>query len=426
MPPSCLAQPAAGQQFITENHAEPVGGDAGGDLRAVRAGCGALAEYLNQIVDHRSRQGLRYQLGFLLAVVVAATACAGHDEVAAQAQWAADALPWVLRALGAKPDPLTGTVTAPSEATLRRALAKVNTADLQRLSTQWTQALGASASDGHSARLPAVAIDGKSVRGAAAGGHARPHLLSAATHDGAIVIAQRQIPNKGSEIGELKALVAELDLAGKVVTVDALHTQRTTAQHLVSVKGADYIMTIKANQPRLLAAAQQATSGPATDFLEHTEHDRGHGRTEQRILRTVTVTPQTGIDFPHPAQAFRVIRYIGDLHGQRRTKEVAYCLTSLTPARADGPDLGELLRGHWGAIENRTHWVRDTTFNEDASTPRTGTAPQAMSIIRNTIIAAFRLTGWTNLKQARRHFAHGIHRCVDLITRSLKTVKLQT
>jgi len=70
--------------------------------------------------------------------------------------------------------------------------------------------------------------------------------------------------------------------------------------------------------------------------------------------------------------------------------------------------------------------VRDTTFNEDASTLRTGTAPQAMAIIRNTLIAAFRLTGWTNLKQARRHFSHAAHRCADLITKPLKTVTLQT
>ena len=63
----------------------------------------------------RGRAGWRYELGFLLGVVVAVTACAGHDEVAAQAQWAADAPGWVLTALGAKPDPLTGTVSAPSE-----------------------------------------------------------------------------------------------------------------------------------------------------------------------------------------------------------------------------------------------------------------------------------------------------------------------
>ncbi|MGH3833611.1 MAG: ISAs1 family transposase, partial [Pseudonocardiaceae bacterium] len=230
MPSSCLVPPAAGQRRAIENRVEHTIEDAGAEA-TVRAEYGALGEYLGQVVDHRSRQGLRYELGFLLAVVVAATACAGHDEVTAQAQWAADAPASVLRALGAKPDPLTGAVTAPSEATLRRALAKVDTAGLQRLSTRWTQALRDSAEDGQSARLPAVAIDGKSLRGAAAGGLARPHLLSAATHDGAIVIAQRQIPDKGSEITQLAALVAELDLAGTVVTVDALCRHRHNASY---------------------------------------------------------------------------------------------------------------------------------------------------------------------------------------------------
>jgi hypothetical protein len=70
--------------------------------------------------------------------------------------------------------------------------------------------------------------------------------------------------------------------------------------------------------------------------------------------------------------------------------------------------------------------VRDVTFREDTSTLRAGTAPQAMSIIRNTLITAFRLAGWTNLKKARRHFAHGIHHCVDLITKPLESVKDQT
>lgn len=402
------------------------------DVTAVRGACGALAEYLDQVVDHRSRQGLRYELGFLLAVVVAATACAGHDEVAAQAQWAADAPEWVLTALGARPDPLTGAITAPSESTLRRALAGVDTADLQRLTAQWVQASARAtrACDEESAsgdrRLVGVAIDGKSVRGAAAGGATRPHLLAAATHDGSIVLAQRQIPDKGSEIIELAALVAGLDLAGKVVTVDALHTQRATAEHLVSVKGADYLMTIKANQPGLLTAAQQALSGPAADFTEYTEHARGHGRTEERILRTTPVTAATQINFPHAAQVFRVIRYVGGLDGQRRSKEVAHCVTSLTPANAAGQDLGQLLRDHWGTIENKLHWVRDTTFNEDASTLRAGTAPQAMAIIRNTLIAAFRLAGWNNLKKARRHFSHAISQCVDLITKPVKTAKNQT
>lgn len=129
------------------------------------------------------------------------------------------------------------------------------------------------------------------------------------------------------------------------------------------------------------------------------------------------------LDFPHAAQVFRVTRYVGGLNAQRRAKETAHCITSLTTNNA--PDLAPLLREHWGAIENKTHWVRDTTFNEDASTLRAGTAPHAMAIIRNTLIAAFRFTGWNNLKQARRHFSHAINRCVDLITKPVKTVKHQ-
>ena len=245
MPSSCLVHPVAGRQFITENRPGHVVGGAGGDLRAVHAGCRAPAEYLNQVVDHRSRQGLCYESGFLSAVVVAATACAGHDEVVAQAQWAAEAATWMLRALGAKTDPLTGAIPTPSEATARRALAMVDATNPQRRSTDWVAA--PRASTGRRARLPAVAIDGKSLRGAAADAVTRPQPLSAATHDGAIVTAQRQIPDKGSETTQLAALVAGLDLAETVVTVDAPHTQRATAEHLVSVTHADYILTITAN-----------------------------------------------------------------------------------------------------------------------------------------------------------------------------------
>ena len=210
-------------------------------------------------------------------------------------------------------------------------------------------------------------------------------------------------------------------------TVTVPNTCRNSGLRSCSwVKGADYLMTIKGNQPTLLAAAQQALSGPAAEFAEYTEHDRGHGRTEERILRTAPITADAPIDFPHAAQVFRVIRYVGGLDGQRRTKEVAHCITSLTPDNAAGQDLAQLLRDHWGAIEIRLHWVRDTTFNEDKSTLRAGTAPQAMAIIRNTIMAAFRFAGWTNLKKARRHFSHGISWCVDLITKPVKTDKDQT
>jgi hypothetical protein len=106
----------------------------------------------------------------------------------------------VLSALGARPDPLTGAIVAPSESTLRRALAGVDAAELQRLTATW------------------VAATVRATRVRDGDGGTRPHLLGAATHDGAIILAQRQIPDKGSEITELAPLVTELDLNGKVVT----------------------------------------------------------------------------------------------------------------------------------------------------------------------------------------------------------------
>jgi len=116
-------------------------------------------------------------------VTVAGTVWAGHDEVTAQAQWATNAPAWVL---GARPDPLTGTVTAPSESSLRRALTTLDATELQRRSTVWTQALLArdttdenTYNTGDSVRPPAVAIDGTSLHGAATGDHTRTHLLSA-------------------------------------------------------------------------------------------------------------------------------------------------------------------------------------------------------------------------------------------------------
>ena len=85
--------------------------------------------------------------------------------------------------------------------------------------------------------------------------------------------------------------------------------------------------------------------------------------------------------------------------------------------------MATFVREHWG-IES-LHWLRDTVYREDNSTARTGSGPRVMAALR-TLIAAFRFTGWTNLKQARRHFAHAASRCADLITKPLKTVKLQT
>lgn len=103
-------------------------------------------------------------------------------------------------------------------------------------------------------------------------------------------------------------------------------------------------------------------------------------------------------------QVFRVVRNVKHCKSGRTRRETAYGISSLRPERANTGKIGELVRGHW-EIENRLHWVRDVTFDEDRSQVRTGNAPRALVTLRNFTISCLRLAGFTNIAQGLRHLA---------------------
>ncbi len=250
----------------------------------------------------------------------------------------------------------------------------------------------------------AVAIDGKTVRGARIAGGRAPHLLAAATHQVPVVLAQRQVPGKTNEIPMVAILLDDLraaghDLTTMVFTADALHTQHATAT-LMHDAGAGYVMTVKANQPTLLDSIRDQLHAHETaeDRAPTRARSRGHGRTEERLI---TVAPATGIAFPGAAQVFRITRHTGGLDGQRTRKETVHGITNLGPEHADDTKLADLVRGHW-SIENSIHWVRDVTYREDASRIRTGNAPAVLAAIRNVVTTVLRLAGVANIAAARR------------------------
>ena len=378
-----------------------------------------LLTALGQVPDPRPGGARVHPTGYVLGVLVASFACAGFESFLASAQWAKGADRELLLALGATPDPLTGAVIAPSEATLRRIASRVDRQALETVLAAWTAAqLDPAAPDGEPV---AVAVDGKTVRGARVQGQVTPHLLSAATHDSSLVLAQRQIPGKTNEIPMVAVLLDDLtaaghDLATMVFTLDALHTQHATARLLDSA-GAGYVMTVKGNQPRLLQSIvnQLGAQQPARTR----QHSRGHGRTEERRL---SVVPATGIEFPGAAQVFRIIRYTGGLDGQRTRKEVVHGITNLRGDQAGAAALAGFVRGHW-SIENSTHYVRDVTFREDASRVRTGNAPAVLAAIRNTVTTALRLAGAVSIAAARRAAALDPHTILGLLTRQPKRDK---
>jgi len=130
-------------------------------------------------------------------------------------------------------------------------------------------------------------------------------------------------------------------------------------------------------------------------------------------LRRLQVTTVAGLDFPHATQAMRITRRARPLHSPRWRTVTVYAVTSLTAAQAHPARLADHVRGHWG-IE-ALHHIRDTTFAEDASQVRTGTAPRAMASLRNLAIGILRRHGRHNIAAALRNNARDATRVLPLL-----------
>jgi len=352
-----------------------------------------LAEFLAAVPDHRSARGRRHSLASILSLACAATA-AGSRSLVAIAEWAADAPAAVLAGLGVRRDRCGGALVPPSETTIRRALAGTDAGALDKQLAAWLAAHAGTGPAGGG--LPAVAVDGKTVRGAVQPDGRAVHLLAAMTSAGA-VIAQREVGHKTNEITQVKPLLDPVDLRGVVVTLDALHCQRETARYLVEDKGADYIFTaVKDNQPTLFDDLDALYWAGVQ--VQHTMTGRAHGRDE---TRTIQVLPAPAGLFPHAAQAFLIERHVRNLDGTPRSAVAALGITSMTTQRGSPAAIAGHVRGHWG-IENKLHWVRDVTYGEDASRVRTRNAPHNMASMRNLVIGALRADGWASIASGLR------------------------
>jgi Transposase DDE domain len=125
------------------------------------------------------------------------------------------------------------------------------------------------------------------------------------------------------------------------------------------------------------------------------------------------------VEFPYTQQVIRIERTVSKLDGtplssKRPGTEVCLGITSAPPARASASRLLELNREHW-TIENRVHWVRDVTFDEDRSQVRRRGLPQAMATMRNLAIGVLRIAGATNIAAGLRHCARHLQSVLRLL-----------
>lgn len=355
---------------------------------------------LCHLTDTRKRQGRRYPLAFVL-LVMALAKLAGADKPCAIADWVAQRGALFSKAFGLKRPAM------PSHHTYRRIIGQVLQLE------EWEQLV-----EDFLASLPQegtpvqITLDGKTLRGTLAAGESRGlHLLAAYWPETGLVLCQVEVDPSTNEIGAAPLVLERLDLPGKVVSGDAIFAQRELSQ-FIGQAGGHYVWTAKDNQPKLRADIEQMfapdaslvkgfSTGP-TDYRQARTVGKGHGRLEVRQL-TVTADLQANSDWPYLAQVFRLERTTTLTASGQLRREIAYGLTSLSPAQAGPKRLLEIVRTHWQQ-ENGLHYRRDVTLQEDATRIKHWPAARAWASLNNLVLALLVRAGFVSLPQARRHF----------------------
>jgi predicted transposase YbfD/YdcC len=371
-----------------------------------------LCASLQAVPDVRQAQGKRYEWLYLLTLIAAAL-LAGERTWVGMVHWLVQHKEELVEALQPKRRCL------PSLSTLRRVLCQVEVEVLEAQVAAYTQSLDrqdpvpGSVISEQGERLQGQALDGKTVRGASQSGE-KVHLVSVVRHESATVLAQTQVADKHDERQAAKGLFQQVPLRNRVMTMDALHTQRWEAETILDA-GGHYLMVVKANQRTLYQDIQWAFEAlPPLNRLEqeywayqcYESTDRGHGRLERRTLESTTRLNDY-LTWPGVAQVLRRTCWRQDLRTKMVTQEVHFGITSLERTTVTLAQVEQFWRWHW-TIENGSHYIRDVSMGEDASRVRSGQAPHALAAFRNALISALRLEGWSYLPNAFRHFCFNV------------------
>jgi predicted transposase YbfD/YdcC len=234
-----------------------------------------------------------------------------------------------------------------------------------------------------------LAIDGKTLRGSYRPGDSKAliHMVSIWATANHLSLGSTVVDEKSNEITAIPRLLELIDVSGALVTIDALGCQKEIAGKILEA-GADYVLAVKDNQPKLHEAIrtffteQVTTEGSTTPCRRYHTEERGHGRVDERHYY-VCPLPE---DFPVLEQwpglkALGLVVHRTERNGQESWEVGHYILSR----RLSGRRFAEAVRGHWG-IENNLHWQLDVTFGEDDLRVYRGHAPTNLSILMRTAL----------------------------------------
>ena len=355
----------------------------------------SIQEHFSPLVDPRIERNKRHQLMDIVILVICAV-ISGADGWEAIEQFGKEKLKWLRRFA-----PFANGV--PSHDCIAGVTSRLSVKGFQECFMSWTGAV-TEATGGE-----VIAVDGKTGRSShdRKRGRKALHMVSAWASTNRLVLGQVATEEKSNEITAIPKLLELLELAGCIVTIDAMGCQREIAAQIITAGGND-VLGLKGNQSAMQEAVEDfftvAQSGEFAgvkhDFFEETDKD--HGRLEIRrywITADLRTLPNT--------EQWMGLCSIGMVEricwiGEKQTSERRFFLNSIRP---NARRFAHAVRGHWG-VENRLHWRLDVVFSDDASRIRKGNAPAIMTSVRHLCMNLFeRESSALRLSQKRRKAA---------------------
>ncbi len=372
---------------------------------------GSVLARVSELTDIRKAKGKRYSLTTILMIILMAKLC-GENKLVEIADWAKNRQAELVKLLCLERQ------TMPNHNTYRRILAyALYENEIERLVGEYNQ-------EGEHGDV--YAMDGKAIRGMRKKDETlSEYALSVCDVKQGKVLSQVQVGRKENEISKAPEALKLVKIAGKVVTGDAMHTQKRLSTQILEERG-DYVFPVKENQGRLyksileLFAPEYPKPGFGkiqTDFQTAQKANKGHGRLEVRTIQTSEMLNFYS-GWPGLAQVYRLertIQYWRSGKCYRTTCEVEFGITSLSRQKASAPRLLEIRRTHW-SIESGLHYRRDVTLKEDATRMTVGNTGIIMASINNLVLALIRQAKFYNAAQARRWLAANLPCAFSLLT----------
>lgn len=334
----------------------------------------SLIEHFSIIRDYRQSGKVDHKITDIILLVVCAVICGaeGWEDIS---DFGKDRLDWLKR----YGDFDNGI---PSDDTIARVMGRLSPRKVQECFSAWM----ASCHEQTDGQI--IAIDGKTVRGSYNKSKRKGaiHMVSAFCVENSVVLAQRQTSEKSNEITAIPELLDLLEVKGCLLTIDAMGCQREIAEKIVS-KGADYLLAVKGNQPKLAKTFEKHFPiSKFNDFEEYsfTTSEKNHGREETRVY----IVKEIFDEFVDQSFEWKGMKTVGvsvnfrsqvGVPPKEEDITVRYFISSanLTPKR-----FSEAVRRHWH-IENQLHWTLDVAFNEDACRVRRESAGENLAAIRH-------------------------------------------